>query len=52
MIEIQFNDHMAEDVKCIQELREMGFSDEYIQRLYDISIKNEASKKAQQKGEM
>ena len=41
MITIELNDHTAEDVKCIQELQAMGFSDEYIQELYNRSIQRE-----------
>jgi SOS response regulatory protein OraA/RecX len=41
MITIELNDHTAEDVKCIQELQAMGFSDEYIQELYNKSLKTE-----------
>ena len=41
MITIELNDSIAEDVKCIQELKAMGFSDEYIQELYNISLKRE-----------
>lgn len=37
MIEIQLNENTAEDVKAIQELRAMGFSDEQIQKWYDNS---------------
>jgi SOS response regulatory protein OraA/RecX len=37
MIEIQLNEKSAENVKAIQELRAMGFSDEQIQKWYDNS---------------
>jgi hypothetical protein len=39
MINIVLNENTAEDVKCIQELREMGFSDEMIQRIYDMAYR-------------
>lgn len=37
MIEIKLNEYSAEDVKAIQELKAMGFSDEQIQKWYDNS---------------
>lgn len=40
MVTIELNDMSAEDVKCIEELRSLGFSDDYIQRLYDLSLQN------------
>lgn len=39
MITIKLNDKSAEDVKAIQELKSMGFSDEQIQEWYDNSQK-------------
>ena len=39
MITIELNDQTADDVKCIQELQAMGFSDEYIQSIYDACLK-------------
>ena len=38
MVTIELNDMSARDVKCIEELRSLGFSDDYIQRLYDLSL--------------
>lgn len=35
MITIQLNEHSAEDSKYIQELRELGMSDDVIQKAYD-----------------
>ena len=35
MITIQLNEHSAEDSKAIKELRELGFTDDEIQKLYD-----------------
>lgn len=45
MITIELNDSTADDVKCIEELRSLGFSDDYIQRLYDLSLRNRVAKK-------
>ena len=44
MITINLNETSAEDVKAIMELRKMGFSDEYIQELYDRSEKTKTKK--------
>ena len=41
MIMIELNDHTAEDVECILKLQAMGFSNEYIQELYDRTLKKE-----------
>ena len=40
MITIELNDMTADDVKCIEELRSMGYSDEYIQEIYNIAMRN------------
>lgn len=39
MINIQLNEHSAEDCKAIMALREIGFSDEEIQAKYDEQLK-------------
>ena len=39
MITIELNAQTADDVKCIKELQAMGFSDEYIQSIYDACLK-------------
>lgn len=39
MITLELNDHTVEDMKCCEELRSMGFSDEYIQKIYDMTKK-------------
>ncbi len=44
MITINLNETSAEDVKAIMELRKMGFSDEQIQKMYDMSEKAKAEK--------
>lgn len=41
MITLELNAHTADDMKCVEELRSMGFSDEYIQKIYDMAKKNE-----------
>lgn len=38
MITIELNDQTADDVKCIEELRSLGFSEEFIQELYDSCL--------------
>jgi DNA-binding transcriptional regulator YhcF (GntR family) len=40
MIKIELNDMTADDVKCIEELRSLGYSDEYIQEIYDTVMRN------------
>lgn len=40
MIKIELNDMTADDVKCIEELRSMGYSDEFIQAIYDTVMRN------------
>lgn len=35
MIKIELNDFTAEDVQLIQQLKELGLSEDYIQELYD-----------------
>ena len=35
MIDIELNDFTAEDVQLIQQLKDLGFADTYIQELYD-----------------
>lgn len=35
MINIELNDFTAEDVQLINELKDLGLSEEYIQQLYD-----------------
>jgi hypothetical protein len=44
MITIELNDMTADDVKCIEELRSMGYSDEYIQAIYDTVMRNRKAK--------
>lgn len=39
MITIELNDQTADDVKCIQELQDLGVPDELIQELYDSCLK-------------
>ena len=38
MITIELNDQTADDVKCIQELQDIGVPDEIIQELYDSCL--------------
>ena len=40
MITIELTDMTADDVKCIEELRSLGYSDEYIQAIYDTVMRN------------
>lgn len=40
MVTIELNDMASEDMKCIEKLRSLGFSDEYIQMLYDLTLRN------------
>ena len=47
MITIELNEHSAEDVKAIMELRKLGFSDEEIQDIYDRSYGNEKERKGE-----
>ena len=35
MINIELNDYSAEDVQLIQQLKDLGLSEAYIQELYD-----------------
>jgi hypothetical protein len=44
MIKIELNDMTADDVKCIEELRSLGYSDEYIQEIYDTVMRNRKAK--------
>lgn len=48
MVTIELNEHSAEDVKVIMELRKLGFSDEEIQKIYDRS-KGRKEKKGEKK---
>lgn len=40
MVNIELTEHSADDVKAIQMLKKLGFSDEEIQAIYDKSYKS------------
>lgn len=42
MVTVELNERTAEDVKAIQAMRELGFSDKEIQEKYDKEIKDES----------
>lgn len=50
MITIKLDAEIVEDVKCIEELRSLGFSDEYIQKIYDLT-KNRKDKDEETKAD-
>ena len=51
MITIELNDMTADDVKCIEELLSLGYSDEYIQKIYDTVMRNRKEKDNERKAD-
>ena len=51
MVTITLSEHSAEDVKAIQELRELGMSDEQIQKLVDRQTETDRDCGADMRGE-
>lgn len=50
-VKIELNEHSADDIKTINELKSLGFSDEEIQDIYDRSYKNKTCGRCKHDGE-